>query len=126
MKESLKQEVRSLQKSKIEITQLIQRRKELKETLKELLNYRQTIDYDHKYKTIKFDHYNFPYKNNYTIKNQLNNQRLENSDKRRKINELQEEIKRKEALIQGNQTKRQQFQISQIANIPTRDDLSSR
>jgi hypothetical protein len=64
-------------------------KKDLKATLQELLNYRQSIDYDHKYKQIKFDHYRFPYRDNLQLKQELNNARLENIDKRRKIKEME-------------------------------------
>jgi hypothetical protein len=52
----------------MEYSQLIERKNNLKLTLKELLNYRQSIDYDHKYKALRFDHYQFPYRSNYSLK----------------------------------------------------------
>ena len=61
-----------------------------------LLNYRDNIDYEHKYKRIKFDHYQFPYSDNLALKQTLNTLREQNLEKKRKIRDLEEEIKLKQ------------------------------
>lgn len=108
-----------LEKERSEYLNLLHIKKDLKATLQELVNYRQSIDYDHKYKQIKFDHYRFPYSDNLQLKQQLNNARLENVDKRRKIKEMEQELKRKQQHIDQVKLQKQNYTFAAVRDTPT-------
>ena len=67
--------------------------------MKEVLNYRQAIDYDRRYKLTKFEHHNFPYRSHIYLKQQLYEQRAANMEKRKKIREVEENIKTLERTV---------------------------
>ncbi len=47
-------------------------------------------------------------------------------DKRKKIKELEDEVKRKQSIFESSKQQNLNYRVSQIANIPSKDELANR